>query len=75
MPRQAPSDVEIDNFALRPLDGDGFRADDIPRDYSPSSCRWEAFLQSVLAECREPLVPDAGVASRHVDSRDVLRGV
>lgn len=55
----APSDGEVDYCALPPLDGDGLRADDIPRAYSPPSCRWEEFPQPVLAGCREPLAPDA----------------
>ena len=65
----APSDVEIDYCAPPPLDGDGLRADDIPRAYSPPSCRWEAFPQPVLADCREPLAPDA------VDLRGLWRVV
>ena len=48
----------VDHCDLPVLDGNGLSADDIPRAYTPG-CGWERFPMPVLADCREPLAPDA----------------
>ncbi len=46
----------IDHCDLPALDGDGKRADDIPKAFTPG-CGWKRFPLPVLADCREPLPP------------------
>ena len=48
----------VDHCELPVLDGSGLTADDIPKAYTPG-CGWERFPMPVLADCREPLAPDA----------------
>jgi hypothetical protein len=48
----------VDYCALPTLDGRGPRADDIPKAYTPG-CGWTEFPMPVLANCTEPLAPDA----------------
>lgn len=45
---------EIDYCDLPVLDGNGARALDIPKAYTPQ-CGWESFPLPVLGDCREPL--------------------
>lgn len=46
----------LDHCALPVLDGNGKRADEIPKAYTPG-CGWTEFPMPVLADCREPLAP------------------
>ena len=48
----------LDHCDLPTLDGSGLSADEIPKAYTPD-CGWSEFPMPVLAECTEPLVPDA----------------
>jgi hypothetical protein len=58
-PRIFAGDVgAVDHCALPVLDGAGPSADDIPKAFTPG-CGWERFPMPVLADCREPLAPDA----------------
>jgi hypothetical protein len=47
---------EVDHCDLPILDGNGLRADDIPKAFTPG-CGYERFPLPVLADCREPLAP------------------
>jgi hypothetical protein len=47
---------EVDYCKLPVLDGDGLRANDIPKAFTPG-CGYEHFPMPVLADCREPLAP------------------
>jgi hypothetical protein len=47
------------NYCDQPnLDGSGKRAADIPKAYTPG-CGWDEWPMPVLADCTEPLAPDA----------------
>ena len=48
--------AEVDHCALPVLDGQGPRADDFPKAFTPG-CGYERFPLPVLADCREPLAP------------------
>jgi hypothetical protein len=48
----------LDHCAVPSLDGSGKEADDIPKAFTPG-CGWTRFPMPVLAECTEPLAPDA----------------
>lgn len=48
----------VDHCALPELDGNGLRADDIPKAFTPG-CGYERFPMPILSDCREPLAPDA----------------
>lgn len=50
--------MSVDYCDLAELDGSGLTADDIPKAYTPQ-CGWETFPMPVLANCTEPLAPDA----------------
>lgn len=47
---------EVDHCDLPRLDGNGPRADDISRAFTPG-CGYERFPLPILADCREPLAP------------------
>jgi hypothetical protein len=48
----------IDHCDLPNLDGRGLAANDIPKAFTPQ-CGWDKFPMPVLANCSEPLAPDA----------------
>lgn len=56
-PRIFEGDVGgVDHCDLAVLDGQGLRADDIPKAFTPG-CGYERFPMPILADCREPLAP------------------
>jgi hypothetical protein len=59
---------KIDYCDLPALDGSGKRAADIPKGNTPG-CRYDHFPLPILAECTEPLPPEAS------DLRGLWRGV
>jgi len=59
----AADGAELDYCALPLLEGNGLKASDIPKAYTPSqpSCHYTTFPMPVLADCREPIadgIPD-----------------
>ncbi len=50
--------AEVDYCELPVLDGKGKTARDIPKAHTPD-CGWQVWPMPILAECTEPLAPDA----------------
>ena len=50
--------AQVNYCDLPLLDGNGARAADIPKAYTPD-CGWTRWPMPVLADCREPLSPEA----------------
>ncbi len=50
--------ADVNYCDLPVLDGKGKRAEDIPKAYTPG-CGWKEWPMPVLADCTEPLAPDA----------------
>ncbi len=54
----AADGADLNYCDLPELDGNGPTAADIPKAYTPG-CGWSRWPMPVLADCREPLAPDA----------------
>lgn len=59
---------QVDYCDIQTLDGDGLRASEIPKAYTPG-CKFDVVPMPILANCREPLKD--GI----VDMRGLWRGV